>query len=118
VAWYLTIRSDGRYSQSTAFEPLVEHLLTFPELRRTGRTDFQNVEGEPQVHFIFAMADEKGNYANHGELPVSINVVELVCWGGDEAWYESLAYRIASHLDWEAVEEHGGRVKRVIRQRV
>lgn len=116
MAWYLTIRSDSRYSQSTAFEPLVTYLLTLPELQQTGPTDFQNVDGEPRVGLIFAMADEKGNYANHGDLPAAINVMELVCWDGDEEWYESLAYRIAAHLNWEAVEEHCGRIKRIVRQ--
>jgi hypothetical protein len=58
------------------------------------------------------MADEKGNYANHGALPAAINMAELVCGDGDEGWYESLAYRIASHLNWEAVEEHSERIIR------
>lgn len=114
MAWYLTIRSDSRYSQNTAFEPLVKYLLTLPELQQTRPTSFQNVDGEPRVGLIFAMADEKGHYANQGELPATINVVELVCWDGDEDWYESLAYRIASHLNWEATEEHSGRVVRAV----
>jgi len=36
MSWYLTIRSDPRYSQSAAVVPLVEHLHTLPELVQAG----------------------------------------------------------------------------------
>jgi hypothetical protein len=50
-----------------------------------------------------------GNYAIEDDLPPSVNVVELVCGGDDEQWYESLARHVAALLRWEVVEEHSGR---------
>ncbi len=109
MTWYLTIRSDLRYSRSTASGPLVEHLRTFTELVLAGHMEFRNAPESPWLRLVLARADEAGNYANHGDFRPTVNVVELICGDDDEGWYESLAWRIASFLGWEAVEEHTGR---------
>ena len=110
MTWYLTIRSDARYSHTAATEPLVEHLRTFPELVEVSQMDFRNATGFPWVCVILALADKSGNYANDGTVLPTVNVVELVCGDGDEGWYEALAGRVGSFLAWEVVEEHCGRI--------
>jgi hypothetical protein len=109
MAWYLTIRLDSTYSRFTPVGPLVEYLRNVPELLQWGPQQFRNAPGSPSVSLCFARADAAGNYAIGDVLPPTVNVVELVCWDGDEHWYESLAQRVAAYLHWEAVEENSGR---------
>jgi hypothetical protein len=110
VAWYLTIRSDARYSSFVATAPLVEFLAARPELRQTGPVAFQAADGQPWVAVTMAECSPEGNYASDGAFLPRVNVVELVCsHTGDPGWYESLASRIAAFLGWEAVEEHEAR---------
>jgi hypothetical protein len=108
MTWYLTIRSDARYSRTAATRPLVEHLRTLPELVEVSQMDFRNAPGSPWVSLILALADESGNYATDGDFRPTVNVVELVCGEGDEG-YDAFAGRIASFLSWEAVETHENR---------
>lgn len=111
MSWYLTIRSDSRYSRSTPADPLVGYLVTLSELVQTGPQEFRSAPCSPWVVLALAQADEAGNYAVH--LPQStLNVVELICGDGNEAWYESLATKIASFLHWEVVNEHEERTIR------
>ncbi len=45
-----------------------------------------------------------------GDWPDEVNVIELICSSfGNEAWYESLASQIASHLGWSVFNEHEDR---------
>ncbi len=42
--------------------------------------------------------------------PRAINLLDMVCsYDQPEAWYDSIAARIASSLGWQAVEEHADR---------
>lgn len=113
MSWYLTIRSNAQYSRTASTDALVGYLSADPFLRRNGLVDFRNVEGAPWVCVVFALADGAGNYAISGEPP-AFNVVELICGDGDNKWYEALAYRIASHLNWEALETNTERYIRHI----
>ena len=109
MSWYLTIRPDPSFSRATPVGPLVEYLLTLPELVQAGPQEFRNPPGSPWAALCFSEADGAGNYAVRGDLPPAVNVVVLVCGDGGEEWYESLALRVAAFLGWEVVEEHTGR---------
>jgi hypothetical protein len=111
MTWYLTIRGDSHYSVTTDTQLLVKYLCSFPELITTGQMEFRNAGGSPWVSFVLASATESGSYAVTGEFHTRINVVDMACSYHDcnEAWYESIAARIASFLEWEAIEEHTGR---------
>src|SRR4051794_1609896 len=106
MTWYLTIRADPNYSQSTPVGTLVGHLRSLPELVQTGPQEFRSAPGSPWVSLCFARADAAGNYAIGDVLPPTVNKVQLVCGDGDEQWYESLARRVAAFLRWQAVEDH------------
>jgi hypothetical protein len=110
MSWYLTIRADALYSRFVAAEPLVGFLAALPELRQTGPTAFESAAGFPWVSLTLAKCGPDGNYASDGRPLPRVNVLELACSdSGDAGWYESLAGRIASFLEWEAVEEHEDR---------
>lgn len=106
MSWYLTIRSDSRYSRDIPAALLVEHLVTLPELVQTGPQDFRNAPDSPWVSLVMAKADGAGHYAVDTLWEPTVNVVELICGDGNEDWYEMLARKIASFLRWEAVNEH------------
>jgi hypothetical protein len=107
VSWYLTIRSDGRYSRYAATAPLVEFLAAMPELRQTGVVAFEAAAGQPWVAVVLATCNPAGNYASDGAFVPAVNVVELVCSDSDDpAWYEALAGRIAGFLGWTACNDH------------
>ena len=112
MSWYLTIRADSRFSRSAATATLVKYLRTLPELAEVAPMDFRNAPGSPWLCVVLAMANERGGYAITGEILPAINVVELICGDGNENWYDSLAYRIAAFLDWEAIEESCERIIR------
>lgn len=110
VAWYLTIRSDARYSSFATTAPLFEFLAAVPELRQTGPVEFQSADGQPRVAVMMAACSQEGNYATDGQFHRRVNVVELVCsYSGDPAWYDALAGRIAAFLGWSAFEDHAER---------
>ncbi|HET6572853.1 MAG TPA: hypothetical protein VFG68_04565 [Fimbriiglobus sp.] len=107
MSWYLTIRSDARYSAFAATDRLVEFLAAMPELRQTGPVDFQAADGQPWVAVMMAACSPEGNYATDGEFLPRVNVVELVCSSsGDPEWYDALAGRIAAFLGWSAFVDH------------
>lgn len=109
MSWYLTIRSDDRYSKFAEAASLIEFLGTIPELRQTDPNSFGSVEGKPWVQIMMTACDSKGNYGNNGEFLPQINVVELVCsHTGNPGWYGDLAARIAKFLGWSAIEDHEG----------
>lgn len=110
MSWYLTIRSDDRYSAYAATAPLVEFLTAMAELRQTGPIAFQAADGQPWVAVMMAACSPAGGYATDGEFLPRVNVVELVCsYSGDPAWYDALAGRIAAFLGWSAFEDHAER---------
>lgn len=110
MSWYLTIRSDDRYSKFAETASLIAFLGAIPELRQTNPNSFGSVEGKPWVQIMMAVCDSKGNYGNNGECLLQINVVELVCsHSGNPDWYDGLAARIAKFLGWSAIEDHEGR---------
>lgn len=103
MSWYITFRGDDAYSGVVATDALVEFLGTFPELRRAGPSLFSNADGRPWVSIILASCDPAGGYATGLALPLSVNVVEMVCSDFDNIeWYEGIARRLASHLGWGA----------------
>jgi hypothetical protein len=107
VSWYLTIRSDSRYSQLTTTAELVEFLAAIWGLRQTGLMAFQAAEGSPWVSVVLAKCGPEGSYSVGEEFLPQINVVELVCSEySDPAWYDALASRIAEFLGWSAFEDH------------
>jgi hypothetical protein len=110
MSWYLTIRSDEAYSQHADTSDVIRLLASMHELRQTGPADFEAAPAMPWVSVVIAMADANGNYAVGSTLPPSINVVELICSDFDDAsWYESIARRIATALNWQATENHENR---------
>ena len=105
MSWYLTIRSDSAYSRFTDTAELVGFLAALPELRQTGPIAFEAESGQPWVAVMLAACNSTGCYAIDGKFIPKINVVELVCsYSNDDAWYRSLAGRIAVFLGWFVFE--------------
>ena len=109
MSWYITIRSDAKYSQGIDLPTLTSFLQSLPELVQTDDTRFINVVSQPWVSIAVVSCDSNGNYGSD-ERPQIINLVDMVCsYQHEERWYDSLAARIASFLRWEALEEHAER---------
>lgn len=105
MSFYLTIRSDARYTAFAATAPLVGFLAALPELQQTGPAAFESAAGRPWAAVVLAACDPNGNYVSDGTFLPRFNVVELVCsYSGDPAWYDALAGRIAGFLGWSAFE--------------
>jgi hypothetical protein len=107
VSWYLTIRSDTRYSQYISSAPLIDFLASMPELRQSGPLVFQASDGKPWVSVMLAACRPDGSYNSNGLFLPQVNVVELVCSdSADREWYEILADRIAVFLGWSVLDEY------------
>jgi hypothetical protein len=105
MSWYFTVRFDPSYSRFAATAPLIDFLGAMPELRQTGPMAFEAISGFPGVTVILAECSPAGNYSSDGLFLPRVNIVELVCSNaGDTSWYEAFANRIATFLNWEAVE--------------
>jgi hypothetical protein len=110
MTWYLTVRADAGYSQSTDSNRLIEFLCSIPEIKKSADTSFEAVPGQPWVSIVLARADAHGNWSSDGLLHPTTNIVALVCSDYDHAaWYDSLAIRIARFLSWSALEDHTDR---------
>jgi len=107
MSWYLTIRSDARYSEFAETIPLVAFLAEMPEVHQVGPVEFRSAYGQPQVTIVMALCCQDGNYSSNEKFIPRINVVELVCsYDGNPEWYAALACRIAIFLGWSAFEDH------------
>lgn len=106
MTWYVTIRSDARYSEYADTASLVEFLNSMPMLRQTAPNEFAAADGQPWVAVTLAACRPDGNYSCNGTFNPQINVVELVCSDShDPAWYNALATQMANFLGWSAVED-------------
>ena len=73
----------------------------------SGPVAFEAAAGHPWVSVALAACDSAGCYASDGRFVPRVNVVEMVCeYGGDSAWYETLAARIAGFLGWSVLADH------------
>jgi hypothetical protein len=107
MTWYITIRSDNRYSDSIETTTLVTFLSSIPTLQQTSLVTFGNAIESPWVQIILAKCDDRGNYASYHKYIPTANVVELFCsYCENIEWYEQLACQIAMFLDWEAWEDN------------
>lgn len=107
MTWYVTIRSDARYSKYADTASLVEFLNTMPSLRQTAPDAFSASDGQPSVEVILAECCTDGNYNCDGTFNPKLNVVELICSDShDPVWYNALATQIADFLGWSAFEDH------------
>jgi hypothetical protein len=110
MSWYLTIRSDDFYSDSTDAERLGHFLRGLPGLVEVKPQSFANQSDDPWLLIHVAKCDCLGNYTMGDTFQATINVVELICSElGDRGWYERIAVEIARFLGWEAFVEHEAR---------
>lgn len=106
MTWYLLVRSNPTYSESTPTEPLAAFLQSDPSLTKEGPMEFIAAEGRPWVYVRIAECDRRGGYGPPLYRP-SVNVVDIAC-GNDveDSYYHSLANRIATFVGWEVADPH------------
>jgi hypothetical protein len=106
MTWYITIRSDDRYSVSIETTRLITFLSTIPTLQQTSPVTFGKAIESPWVEIILAKCDDRGGYGSCLEYIPTANVVELFCsYVENIEWYEHLACQIAMFLGWDAWQD-------------
>ena len=106
MTWYITIRSNDRYSLSIDTPSILAFLLSIPALQHTGDMQFRNTIGLPSLVVMLEKCSRRGGYGSNGEYIPVINIIELICYEYEKPeWYENPATQIAEFLGWEAWED-------------
>jgi hypothetical protein len=106
MSWYITIRSDDKYSLSIETTLLVTFISSIFGLQQTSPVTFGNAIGLPWVAITLAKCNDRGGYSSYHEYIPAIDVIELVCSVYEHPeWYEKIAIKIAEFLGWEALED-------------
>jgi hypothetical protein len=106
MSWYITIRSDNTYSQFIEIAEISAYLTHTLGLGQTSPLSFFTKPEMLPCQVIIAKCNSSGNYNNNDLTILHINVIELICpYTDNELWYDLLASKIASFLNWKAFED-------------
>lgn len=106
---YINIAADQAYSKLLPTKQIRNILKSVPECEEDDHHWFRNRSDFPWFRINVATCDAEGNYSVSSFESETANLVELICEDkGDQAtqaWFEDMASRISSALNWTIISE-------------